>query len=531
MKFNLNDSFLEKATRVVLSEETPFEVIKKAHELANIVELKDKYGRDYKIAERTLVRFAAFKKIVDLQVIDKMQRGVDKFSDFFTTLNEFETQIKKYVEEIEVISANPHDIKFVEKKINGQLKYNIIDTQASKIINFLQDFQDDSNSLQIDELVEDYGELISRTNSDFLNLRNSYDDKKRSFTMEEPEKLEEVLSDYKRAINNKSRFVKTGIKWMNDTFGGWEKDRFYLAVAASGRGKSVFLLNSAVWAVKYNTYEDVRKMGMTPVVLYLTLENTIVETIMRLMGYVGGKKLSEDFKKGKVSIADATKTIMSEVVNKKDIDNSAKLRIEYRNKGTQSMEDIDKILDDIEADGKHKVVFVAIDYIDSIKSGYIKKDDVRMGLDALGKAFSNMAKDREIPVLSAMQLNREATTKIETGTDDMDTYLSNVRSIGASNIAESLRLIQLVDLAIVIDKRKGENSSVGDTLAFRIAKSRVELEGHSPNRLHLHNFLVDNGMRMVEDVLDSVSVSTPIIPQDAHSIQSGPSSPKLNPRR
>jgi len=246
MKFDLTKSFLDKINRVVISEDTPFEVIKKAYDLVTKIDTVDKFGRAYNIKEDLLVRFYALKKLVKLQVEDKIQRGSDKFSEFFNDLNEFEKQIKTYVEEQEVISVSVNDIKYVEKTINVKLKYNIINTQANKIIDFLQDFKDDSSSSDIEELVEEYSSLISRTNDDFVKLRNSFDDKKKSFTMDDPEKLKELLSEYVRSINNKSRFVKTGIKWFNDTFGGWEKERLYLLLAASGRGKSVILLNSAI---------------------------------------------------------------------------------------------------------------------------------------------------------------------------------------------------------------------------------------------------------------------------------------------
>jgi replicative DNA helicase len=194
------------------------------------------------------------------------------------------------------------------------------------------------------------------------------------------------------------------------------------------------------------------------------------------------------------------------------------------------MDDINRIIDDIEADGKHKVVFLAIDYIESIKSDYIKKDDVRMSLDSLGKAFSNMAKDREIPVVTAMQLNREATVKIEAGADNIEDYFKNLKSVGASNVAESLKLIQLTDLAMMIDKRKSEIPGDPDSLTFRIVKNRVELNGPSPTRMHTHSFIKDNGMRLEEDIYDSVSKSTPIVNQDS-DVNRGPSAPKLTPRK
>jgi hypothetical protein len=262
--------------------------------------------------------------------------------------------------------------------------------------------------------------------------------------------------------------------------------------------------------------------------LYLTLENTITETLVRLIGYTGGKKLTEEFKKGKIE--EATKIINSEMVNKKDPEKSARLAIEYRNKSTQSVDDINRIIDDIEADGKHKVVFLALDYIESVKSDYIKKEDIRMGLDSLGKAFSNMAKDREIPIVTAMQLNREATVKIEAGADDLESYNKNLKTVGASNVAESLKLIQLVDMAIMVDKRKGQAPGDPDSLTYRIVKSRVELSGPNQTRMHSHNFVKDNGMRLEEDLYDAVSKSTAFTANDNEATR-GPSAPKLTPRK
>jgi hypothetical protein len=165
-----------------------------------------------------------------------------------------------------------------------------------------------------------------------------------------------------------------------------------------------------------------------------------------------------------------------------------------------------------------------------LKSDYIKKDDVRMSLAELGKAFSNMAKDREIPVVSAMQLNREATVKIEAGADNIEDYFKNLKSVGASNVAESLKLIQLVDLAMMIDKRKSEIPGDPDSLTFRIVKTRQEINGPTATRMHTHSFIKDNGMRLEEDIFDKVSKSTPIVNQEPGAIR-GSSAPKLTPRR
>ena len=194
------------------------------------------------------------------------------------------------------------------------------------------------------------------------------------------------------------------------------------------------------------------------------------------------------------------------------------------------MDDIDKIIDDIEADGKHKVVYIAIDYIENIKSDYIKKDDVRMGLAQLGTAFSNMAKNRGVPVVSAMQLNRDATTKIEGGSDDIEEYFKSIKSVGASHIAESLKLIQLVDMALFIDKRKSEIPGDPDSLTYRIIKHRVDLNGPNPTRMHTHSFIKDNGMRLQEDIYDAVSKSTPIMNQEP-GVNRGNSAPALKPRK
>ena len=141
-----------------------------------------------------------------------------------------------------------------------------------------------------------------------------------------------------------------------------------------------------------------------------------------------------------------------------------------------------------------------------------------------------MAKDREIPIVSAMQLNREATVRIEQGADNIEDYLKGMRTVGASNIAESLKLIQLVDMAIMVDRRKSETPGEADILTFRIVKSRVELEGINPTRLQTHCFLKENGIRLEEDIYDAVSKSIPYIKTDGDT-ERGVSAPKINPRR
>ena len=83
--------------------------------------------------------------------------------------------------------------------------------------------------------------------------------------------------------------IRTGLKLFNDMMGGgFEPGRLYVTLGLAKGWKSGMLLNMALHAKKYNTGIQTKDPNKTPVILFVTQENTINETLLRIWSYLYG---------------------------------------------------------------------------------------------------------------------------------------------------------------------------------------------------------------------------------------------------
>ena len=73
---------------------------------------------------------------------------------------------------------------------------------------------------------------------------------------------------------------------------------------------------------------------------------------------------------------------------------------------------------------------------------------MRLGLGAVIDEFKEFAIDKQIPVITASQMNREATSKVDDGRKNRTVDL--VRNLGRNNIGESLLILENADAAFII---------------------------------------------------------------------------------
>ena len=96
-----------------------------------------------------------------------------------------------------------------------------------------------------------------------------------------------VFEDYAREVHrdmsNPSNKLSTGMVGFNHLLdGGFESGRVYCLYGLQGEGKSTTLLNLAMQIKNYNKRYKPKDRTKTPVVVYLTLENTKKETFNRM---------------------------------------------------------------------------------------------------------------------------------------------------------------------------------------------------------------------------------------------------------
>jgi archaellum biogenesis ATPase FlaH len=76
--------------------------------------------------------------------------------------------------------------------------------------------------------------------------------------------------------------------------GGYTAGRVYLYIGPSGGGKSMLHLNQVRWFLTCNPNMVAYNPRLTPVVLYVTLENDIDENPLKYMNYELNDKLGSD---------------------------------------------------------------------------------------------------------------------------------------------------------------------------------------------------------------------------------------------
>ena len=183
-----------------------------------------------------------------------------------------------------------------------------------------------------------------------------------------------------------------------------------------------FYLNSALWALKYNDFKT-KNPNLKPVVVYLTMENTIDETIKRIWSHCFGN----DSEISAYEPAVAARMLEEQKIftpNKPDL---PELVIMHRSTKSINTADMSTLMDDLEKEGK-ECVFLVQDYIKRIRST-VNHKELRFELSIISDEFKTIAKDREIPILTAMQLNREAFREFEASTT-MEGQVSAVEKNG-----------------------------------------------------------------------------------------------------
>ena len=75
-----------------------------------------------------------------------------------------------------------------------------------------------------------------------------------------------------------------GMQGLNEMVGGgFESGRVYMLLGITGIGKSISLLNLVYQLKRYNRNYKTKDPTKTPCIVLLTMENTVVETILNII--------------------------------------------------------------------------------------------------------------------------------------------------------------------------------------------------------------------------------------------------------
>ena len=349
----------------------------------------------------------------------------------------------------------------IRKKI-GALFQNY--DELNKVLDSIKDGSFDS----IDDLVDDY-EITIKTL--YTNMMES----NRAVTIESASSLDLNKDDYESVINmitkkyEKTNKTPSGFRLLDSTDylnGGYEASRLYVWGGGSGAGKSTLLNNSIYRAALSHqnlTFDGASKVPVPGeihnVYIYVTLENTIEEALMRTYQPMFGKttpELISDIQHG-VKIGDEIKAQLDK--------NSATIIMKYFPAMSVSTLDLMGVVDEvIDEYGIDAIRGLYVDYLDLLKTD-TRYDIYRLELGHITLALKTLAVQYNIPVVTATQLSRKVYN------------IQESRELNLDQMSESIKKVEHADFVGLLGKDQNDNTIVhGKIGKNRAGKSNIALQ-------------------------------------------------------
>lgn len=309
-----------------------------------------------------------------------------------------------------------------------------------------------------------------------------------TFSLTDSDVFIRTMSNVYDRLHNPSTKLKTGMQAFNNIIsGGFENGRIYLLFGLPGEGKSMTMLNLALQLKKFNRNYKPKDPAKRPCIVYLTMENSLEETIERAHGIL----VAKDFDR-KLSLEELTAQFKNNGFAVTD-DDPIDIVIKYIPANTVDTDYVYALYDEL-ADSNKEVICMVQDYIKRIKCRdfEVLGKDPYMALGSVVDEFKQFAIDKDIPVITASQLNREAAKAIDEGRKISRNNL--VECVGRNNIGESIKILENIDSGIIIipERDAADNPYMG----FSLIKSRYGT--NAPKRFY-HPFNPEKPVELICD--------------------------------
>lgn len=331
-----------------------------------------------------------------------------------------------------------------------------------------------------------FKKLLNEINTNTRNIER-YKREGKGFDLSEKTIIREAKKVY-RDLTKPSNKLKTGIQALNKMLnGGFESGRSYVFMGLTGVGKSIVLLSIANWIRKYNKLP--KKGNMKQAVLFISQENSKNETFERLFNLnINGTDIRE------LTEEDLIKNIRKSDMIVSDNDINLKF-LEFSDREI-GVTDIDAMIVDYERDGI-EIIAVVQDYIEKLrpKQNY---SELRHALGSNATELSELAKKWQIPVITAAQLNRLASSVVDNAI--ANNKKNTTKLLGRQNVSEAWSMITNSDCCIIINREVDDTSDVEKQyLGFKLEKFRGK-PGKDRVYVFLHPFDEENGILLIPDI-------------------------------
>lgn len=448
-------------------------------DLSNLYKLlKMTDERSYEFDVSMYARLELAKKILEARI----EKGLYSFDAIMSYCNiENDVENNKLINNINSFTnLTESEIKYITRAVTDRLQYAFILLYKEIILNeFLKIDTGEFTSYKevVAEVKEQCAQLLNDIRkADVATMKKSFSLKEGIF--------EELVTSAVSSITDPGTALVTGVQMLNDMLSpGYMPGRLYIWLGISGSFKSLMLLMSCYWIKKYNKIETTK----TPTVLYITTENSIDESIIRLFN------MSTTCGDIRQYLPEEVAGMMRDSGGLTLDDGDTDIVMQYYNNFEISTGDIYNIVDDLE-DNNREVIAVVVDYIKRIRS-ISPTIDERIRLANVSNELKDLSVNLKIPVITAQQINRAGNMALdnasETGKEDL------ARFLGRGNIAQCWDIIENSDWCGILNIEVEKSSNIKYLTVKEIKKRYKSMT----NITYFNQPFVDvDSIQMVEDV-------------------------------
>ena len=288
---------------------------------------------------------------------------------------------------------------------------------------------------------------------------------------------------------------------------------------------SLLLLKSALDIRKYNPLYKAKTPGMKPCVLYITMENSFTETIERLWNLIFEDPITN------FSPEEASEKLIKELGNDKDNTDedspSIEVVIKYFPYREISTDDLFVLIQDLR-DENLEVSALILDYIMRIRPSVSMPDNALVELDRITNELKALAVMKDIPVITAHQMNRTAASIVDQAARNNKGDATKL--VGREHVSSSFNVIMNADFAAVLNIEYKPGTDDRYMVINVVKRRRIDTEeADFAKYTYLAHPFAKKGLRLIDDMnLDKVlSVQSLVSDLDAVGNEKTNAAPRL----
>ena len=408
------------------------------------------------------------------------------------------------IETIENLSIGYEESKKLIRMMDDRLQYGYVLT-IKQMTQEIMDYIDEEDYRTYKEVSDILYQLA--TNIIQIRRNNNSLDSDSTFSLE-ADKFESCITDAVEKLQDKMKMLRTGIRRLNTLLApAYLSKRLYTYLAFPGGGKSQILLKTAVDVKKYNHVKP-KNPDNNPCVLYITMENSIEETVERLFNMTVSSDDIRNYTPKQVikKLREGGKMVLTDESN-------INIIMKYYPNKSINTDDLYGIINDLEDEG-NECIMVILDYLKRIRSANRAKDE-KEELKNVTDELKNLATFFDIPVVTAHQLNRSAASVVDAAMQANKEDLAKL--IGRDSVGSAWEIQENSDVCIILNQEV--KKSTGQLyMTFKLTKRRYRSteEDEHLRRLEYFNqpYEIGNDIRLIDDIELDKSVSVELLGND-----------------